>query len=146
MQAAHDQDVLHRDLKPGNILVGPGDHVFVTDFGLAAPLDQPGASLTADGLAIGTPAYMSPEQAAGQRQLDKSSDVYSLGAVLYTVLAGSPPHRGDSAMTTMIDVINKPVADPVSLNPDADRVLSRIALKCLHKDPRKRYANGQSPG
>src|SRR5947208_571481 len=109
---AHRQGVIHRDVKPENILLHEGE-AMVADFGIAlAVLQEAGERLTATGLSVGTPAYMSPEQAAGDRQLDARSDVYSLGAVLYEMLAGEPPHTGPTARAVIAKILAEPPPRP----------------------------------
>ncbi|MCA9173491.1 MAG: protein kinase [Planctomycetales bacterium] len=143
VQAAHEQGLLHRDLKPANILIEQGDRVVVTDFGLAHDIGTDERQrLTATGLAMGTPAYMSPEQAGGKRDLmGPASDIYSLGTVLFAMLTGEPPHRGQTVMDTLLAVMHQAPIDPARLNADADPALCRICLKCLEKDPADRYAS-----
>lgn len=143
---AHEQGVLHRDLKPANILIDDGDRVVVTDFGLAHELSTKDQErLTATGLAMGTPSYMSPEQAGGKREkMGPASDVFSLGAVLYAMLTGNSPHRGETVMETLIAVLHHPASHPATANPQADPVLCRICLKCLSKEPSERYPSAQA--
>ncbi len=129
---AHSQGIIHRDLKPENIMV-TGDRVFVMDFGLARRVEA-GASLTGSGAVIGTPAYMPPEQARGERT-DRRSDVYGLGAVLYEVLSGRPPFTGPNAIAVLGNVIHDDPRPPGSKAPE----LEAVTLKCLEKDPTRRY-------
>src|SRR5207245_4758719 len=105
---AHSHDVVHRDVKPENILLSGGEAI-VADFGIAGALDAAGGKLTRTGVVLGTPAYMSPEQAAGERALDGRSDVYGLGCLLYEMLAGEPPFTGPTAQA----IIAKRFTDPV---------------------------------
>jgi hypothetical protein len=136
---AHQRGILHRDLKPANVLIGPEGEPYVTDFGLAKKIEGD-SGLTQTGQVMGTPAYMPPEQAAGQVQaLTTSSDVYSLGAILYHLLAGRPPFQASSVFDTLRQVIE---ADPEPLraaNPRVDRSLEAVVLKCLAKPPEQRY-------
>ena len=145
VEAAHQQGLLHRDIKPANILVDEQDRVVVTDFGLARDVsDEDQMRLTATGLAMGTPAYMSPEQASGKRHLmGPTTDVFSLGTVLFAMLTGTPPHRGETVMDTLMSVIHHAPEHPNRLNAEADLTLSRICLKCLEKDPKDRYQTAQ---
>ncbi len=142
IQYAHEHGVLHRDLKPANILIDAEGQPHITDFGLAKTLvdDATNVDLTATGQILGTPTYMSPEQASAKHQLvSVASDVYSLGAVLYACLTGRGPFVADSTIDTIRQVIEK---DPVSirlLNPQIPKDLETICLKCLQKEPRRRY-------
>jgi TRAP transporter TAXI family solute receptor len=140
---AHQHRILHRDLKPANVLIDRDDQPHITDFGLAKRMGQD-SGLTASGAAVGTPSYMSPEQAAGSRDdLTPATDVYSLGAILYALLTGQPPFRRDSAVDTIIEVLYREPLPPRALNPLADRDLETICLKCLRKRPSHRYATAQ---
>jgi serine/threonine-protein kinase len=138
---AHEQGILHRDLKPSNILIDGHDQPHVTDFGLAKRVESNG-SLTQAGAIVGTPSYMSPEQATGNRgRLSPASDVYSLGAVLYELLTGRPPFQAPSAVDTIMQVLEQEVVPPRLLNPRVDRDLEIICLKCLQKPASLRYAS-----
>ncbi len=141
---AHRRGILHRDLKPANVLVDGRGHAHVTDFGLAKRI-QEDAGLTVSGAIMGTPAYMAPEQAAGQSSLvTTASDVYGLGAILYAALTGRAPFTGDSVMNTLDQVRNNPPQPPTRLNAGLPRDLEVICLKCLEKDPRHRYASARA--
>jgi serine/threonine-protein kinase len=136
---AHQRGILHRDLKPSNILLDPGDHPYVTDFGLAKRAGDD-VSLTNSGALVGTPAYMAPEQAEGNRAaVTTATDVYGLGAVLYSLLTGRAPFRGDSALETLQQVRDCDPEPPRRINPAAPRDLETICLKCLHKEAARRY-------
>lgn len=144
VQTAHDQGILHRDLKPSNVLIGPQGQPHVTDFGLAKRLDAD-SRLTGTEQILGTPAYMPPEQARGEHgQTSFASDVYSLGAVLYELLTGRPPFRGESPIATIRQVLESEAVSPRRLNPAVSRDLETICLKCLEKDAAKRYATAQA--
>ena len=147
---AHQKGVLHRDLKPSNILIDVEGRPYVSDFGLAkrlvpdAPDDartQPFGPLTQTGAILGTPGYMSPEQAAGSRgTIGVSTDIYSLGAILYAMLTGRPPFQAASPVDTVLMVLEQDPISPQLLNPRVDRDLEMIALKCLQKPTELRYA------
>jgi tetratricopeptide (TPR) repeat protein len=141
---AHARGILHRDLKPANILVDDRGRPHVTDFGLAKRVEGD-IELTQSGAIMGTPAYMSPEQATGRRGgITVATDVYGLGAVLYALLAGQAPFGGDSVVETLDAVRHRPPEPPTRLNARVPRDLETICLKCLEKDPRRRYATAQA--
>jgi serine/threonine-protein kinase len=135
----HRQGVVHRDLKPSNILLDADGQPLVTDFGLAKVF-APGSEMTATGVIAGTPAYMSPEQAAGRNaEVGPASDLYSLGAILYELLTGRPPFREENPLDTLLQVLGSEPAAPRSLNPRIPRALELIVLRCLAKSPAERY-------
>src|SRR5262245_6137363 len=138
---AHEHGILHRDIKPGNILLDKNGEPHLTDFGLARLLDtQSSVTRTID--VLGTPSYMAPEQAAGETtKLSKATDVYGLGAVLYQLLTGQPPFAGGTTYETIRLLRDTEPRLPRQLNPKVDRDLSTICLKCLEKDPERRYAS-----
>jgi WD40 repeat protein len=142
MQAAHDASVLHRDLKPANVLIAADGALKITDFGLAKKLDEDGQTHT--GAIMGTPSYMPPEQARGEKDLGPTVDVYALGAILYACLTGRPPFLGAVLLETLRQVQED---DPVAvrqLNPSVPRDLETICLKCLRKEPGRRYATARA--
>src|SRR6516162_7903916 len=138
---AHEHGILHRDIKPGDILLDKNGEPHLTDFGLARLLDtQSSVTRTID--VLGTPSYMAPEQAAGETtKLSKATDVYGLGAVLYQLLTGQPPFAGGTTYETIKLLLETEPRQPRLLNAKIDRDLSTICLKCLEKDPQGRYSS-----
>jgi eukaryotic-like serine/threonine-protein kinase len=169
VQAAHGSGVVHRDLKPANILLvpddpsaklaasastGPHDSIFrstlkIADFGLAKRCEEDGSAatvgsgLTAPGEVLGTPCYMAPEQAVPGQPVGRPADIYALGAILYELLTGRPPFRGETVLETILQVRNNEPVPVTALQPKVPRDLETICMKCLRKDPLGRYASAQ---
>jgi TolB-like protein/Tfp pilus assembly protein PilF len=138
---AHEHGILHRDIKPGNILLDAKGEPLLTDFGLAR-LVEAESTVTRTKEVMGTPSYMAPEQAVGNNAaVSSATDVYGLGAVLYQLLTGHPPFAGGTTYETIKLVLDTEPRQPRSLNPKIDRDLSTICLKCLEKDPKRRYSS-----
>jgi serine/threonine protein kinase/tetratricopeptide (TPR) repeat protein len=138
---AHEHGILHRDIKPGNILLDAKGEPLLTDFGLAR-LVEAESTVTRTLEVMGTPSYMAPEQAAGETtKFTKATDIYGLGAVLYQLLTGQPPFAGGTTYETIGLLLGTEPRQPRLLNPKIDRDLSTICLKCLEKDPKRRYSS-----
>jgi len=162
---AHEHGIVHRDLKPANILLASGGHdpasggrdlasggrespgaaltgwvPKITDFGLAKDLDAD-SDQTRSGAVVGTPSYLAPEQAAGKKDIGPAADIYALGAILYEMLTGGPPFRGETVMDTLFLVVTEEPVPPTRLRPKVPRDLETICLKCLSKEPGGRYAS-----
>ncbi len=137
VHAAHQAGVIHRDLKPGNVLLTAEGTPKIADFGLAKRVNA-AETLTQAGTVMGTPQYMSPEQAEG-KAIGPTADVYALGAILYECLTGRPPFNGDSPLEVLRDVVTREPVAPALLRAGLPRDLETICLKCLEKDPRRRY-------
>jgi Tfp pilus assembly protein PilF len=136
---AHEQGVLHRDIKPSNVLLARDGRIFLTDFGLARIVQAGESSLTRDAL-VGTPYYISPEQAIGKSELDARTDIYSFGVVLYELFTGRVPFQSDTPFAVIHDHIYTPLPLPSSVNPNLPPALERVLLKALAKDPDDRHS------
>ncbi len=144
VQFAHEHGILHRDIKPGNILLDCQREPHLTDFGLARLIEQE-STVTNSFDVLGTPSYMAPEQAAGNaKEVTAAADVYALGAVFYQMLTGQPPFAGGTTYETIRLVMETEPRDPRLWNPRVDVDLATICLKCLEKDPRKRYETAEA--
>jgi eukaryotic-like serine/threonine-protein kinase len=141
IHAAHQSGIVHRDVKPGNVLLTADGAPKISDFGLARRF-QESSGLTLTGAPMGTPSYMAPEQARGEKgALAPAADVYALGAILYELLTGRPPFHGATAAATLHQVLEDEPVPPARLNPGVPRDLQTIRLKCLHKESDRRYAS-----
>jgi eukaryotic-like serine/threonine-protein kinase len=139
LQVAHEQGIIHRDIKPQNVLIDHKGEVKLMDFGIARMAEAPEA-MTQAGLIVGTPHYMSPEQVQG-KQLDPRSDVYSMGVLIYEMLVGRRPFESSSLTGVLTAHITEKAKPPIELRPEIGRDINAIVMKCLEKDPRARYAN-----
>lgn len=138
---AHQQGVIHRDLKPSNVLLDSDGEPHVTDFGLARRLSDSAMRATQTGQVLGTPAYMSPEQAAGQSDIGPASDVYALGVILYETITGRPPFQAATFVEAVEFILKRDPLPPSKLNPKLPRELDAITFKCLEKRAVERYAS-----
>ena len=135
---AHKLDVVHRDLKPQNIMVDRAGNIRIMDFGIARSVQSKG--ITATGVMIGTPEYMAPEQVEG-KEIDQRTDIYSLGVILFELLTGTVPFEGDTPITVAIKHLREEVPEPKTINPSIPDDMNKVVLKCLDKDREKRYRN-----
>ncbi len=140
---AHQRGIIHRDVKPSNILLKPSGHIVITDFGIAH-IEDPSSSLqTQDGEILGTPAYMSPEQVKGQA-VDGRSDLFSLGIILYELGTGMRPFGGENLAAIFSSIAQKKPLDPAKINPGISKSFSQVIMKCLEKMPDKRFQTGKT--
>ncbi len=144
LEAAHAKGIVHRDIKPENIMLS-GGHAMVADFGIATAVDVAGESrLTGTGLAVGTPAYMSPEQGSGERTVDRRSDVYALGCVLYEMLAGEPPFTGPTAQAIIAKRFSGDVPSVRRTRPSVSETVDRLISKALAPVPADRWPSAEA--
>ncbi len=135
LSVAHKHDIIHRDIKPQNIMVQPDGNIKVMDFGIARAKNS---HLTTDNAVLGTAHYVSPEQTQG-KELGPTTDIYSLGIVMYEAATGRVPFEGDDAISVALKQVNEAPQAPTLLNPSVDPILESIILKCMEKDPSNRY-------
>lgn len=140
---AHQRGILHRDIKPGNIMLDEAENPLLTDLGLAKNTAND-SNLTQTGVLVGTPSYMPPEQAQSVGTLTTAADIYSTGAILYELLTRQPPHTGTSPVETILRVLNDPIRPPRSLDKSIEPDLELICMKCLERDPQARYSSAAS--
>ena len=139
---SHRQGIVHRDVKPANVLIDTEGNAFVSDFGIARILDESarrGESLTMTGSAVGTPAYMAPEQIQGQAQVDERVDIYALGALLFEMVTGELPFQGPGLVQLLYQHLKDPVPDPRTFRPELPPTLGSVIQQAMAKEPQDRY-------
>src|SRR5208283_3688905 len=139
LKYAHDKQVIHRDIKPGNILLSRQGEVKLVDFGIATSLEDTDDGLTRDGMVLGTPSYIPPEQIDDAKNVDRRADIYSLGVVLYEMLTGRTPFPGSFTAETIHLIHKGRYTPPHRLNPGSTRLLRRVARTCMRVKPKRRY-------
>jgi serine/threonine protein kinase/tetratricopeptide (TPR) repeat protein len=142
LEAAHAEGVVHRDLKPQNIMIDKSGKAAVMDFGIARSIEPGAMTMTQTGMLVGTPDYMSPEQVMGEK-VDVRSDLFTYGVILYELLVGATPYKADSVQATMFKRTREKAKPPIEVNPEIPRILSDIATKCLEIDPKLRYQSAR---
>ena len=142
LDAAHSESVVHRDMKPQNIMLDKDDHVFVSDFGLAKSIESEGG-MTMTGELLGTPRYMAPEQIEC-KPVDGRTDLYALGLIMYEMLTGDVPFQAESTFQLMYKRANEAPPEPKAANPDIPDWLNQVVMKCLERDPARRYASARA--
>lgn len=143
LQCAHRMNVVHRDVKPGNIMLDKQGKTLVLDFGIAKALSADGGTLSVSGEVIGSAEYMSPEQASGSRDLDSRSDIYSLGVVGFELISGEVPFKGDNAYDVLAEHLSAEPPDVREINPEAPAAYAKALLRCLAKDPDYRWQTAE---
>ena len=138
MAPAQLAGVVHRDLKPANILINDDDLVKIVDFGLAAAARKADARLTKSGILVGTPTYMAPEQVRG-RTIDSRTDIYTLGIIMYEMLVGEAPYKGDESMAILFQHTEGKATPPREINPDIPEAMEAIILKAMAVEPEQRF-------
>lgn len=141
LEAAHQKSIIHRDVKPSNILMAEDGTPLLSDFGIAKVLEEEGSGegLTSTGMALGTPEYMAPEQWEGSKAVDGRADIYSLGVVLYEMITGRPPFKADTVPATMVQVLRDPLPRPRKWVPNLPEKVEGVLFKALAKSPEDRY-------
>ncbi len=143
LHAAHGMEIVHRDVKPGNMMLDKGDRLYVMDFGIAKSIQRAGGTITQEGIALGTPSYMSPEQARGMLITSKS-DIYSLGATLFDMTTGVPPYDGATPMDIVMKIVSADPPAPSELNRSIPRALELVMMKAMSRQPNDRYETAQA--
>jgi len=138
--AAHAQGVIHRDIKPENLILDNAGNVKLMDFGIARPIKRAAPGQTQAGFVVGTPQYLSPEQLEG-REVDQRADIYAVGVVLYEVFTGKRPFEAENPVQIILKHLNEPPVPPSTYWREIPPALERLILRCLEKDPAKRFAN-----